>query len=241
MNPRRRRGLLFMLVALGIAVGVFIAVTSYVANVSSQVGERVTVYQAAVTIEPYTPLSETNLTAVEVPRRWTSPTSIVPLKDLLGRRVSFRLEAGSTLSSDMLIPNSELSSTERELAINVDPVTGVAGRVRPGDHVDVYAVFGDVPGLAKQVRVLQRDIRVVSIAGQQTVTQQDSQGLVQAAVVPVTLAVEPEAALSITYAAAFAEEVRLVALPTDVGVDRSKEADTFDAENLGGTPIPEGP
>ena len=140
----------------------------------------------------------------------------------------------------MLIPNSSLSSTERELAINVDPVTGVAGRVRPGDRVDVYAVFGDVPGLPKQVRILQRNVRIVSIAGQQTVTQQNSDGTRESEVIPVTLAVEPEAALSITYASAFAQEVRLVALPSDVGVNRTNESDTFDASKLGGQAIPEG-
>ncbi|HRL47778.1 MAG TPA: Flp pilus assembly protein CpaB [Propioniciclava sp.] len=240
MNPRQRRGLLFMAVALLVALGTFVAVSTFVANVNSQVGQRVTVYQARQPIDPYTPLSADVLEPVEVPRRWVSESSIVGLSELTGRRISFRVNAGTTISSDMLIPNSSLSSTERELAINVDPVTGVAGRVRPGDRVDVYAVFGDVPGLPKQVRILQRNVRIVSIAGQQTVTQQNSDGTRESEVIPVTLAVEPEAALSITYASAFAQEVRLVALPSDVGVNRTNESDTFDASKLGGQAIPEG-
>ena len=65
----------------------------------------------------------------------------------------------------MLIPSSSLEHDEREIAINVDAVTGVAGRVHPGDRVDIYAVFSDVPGLAKQVRVLVRNVRIVSIGG----------------------------------------------------------------------------
>lgn len=229
-----------MAVALLIALGTFFAVTRFVANVNTQVGERVTVYQAKAPIEPYTPLSADNLAPVEVPRRWTSESSIVSLSELTGRRVGFRLNAGTTVSSDMLIPSSSLSSTEREIAINVNAVTGVAGRVRPGDRVDVLAVFGDVPGLPKQVRVLERNVRIVSLAGQQTVTQQDAKGTSQQEVIPVTVAVEPNAALSITYAAAFAQEVRLVGLPSDVGVNRKGEQSTFDAGGLGGKAIPEG-
>lgn len=239
MNPRQRKGLLFMLVALLIALGTFFAVTAYVASINSQVGTRVTVYRAAAKIDPYTPLSVDNLTPVEVPERWASKSSIVALNDLVGRRISFEVEQGTTISSDMLIPSSQLSSTEREIALNVNPVTGIGGRISPGDRVDIYAVFGDVPGLPKQVRVLERNIRVVSVAGQQTVTQQTSQGLTEQDVIPVTLAVEPESALSITYASAFAQEVRLIGLPTDVGVNRGQEQDDFDASNLGGKAIPE--
>ena len=58
--------------------------------------------------------------------------------------------------------------------------------------------------------------------------------------IPVTLALEPEAALSVTYANAFAQEVRLVALPNDVGVNRTDEPSNFDAGNLGGRAVPEG-
>lgn len=239
MNPRQRKGILFMLVALLIAVGTFFAVTAYVASVNSQVGTRVTVFQAATDIDPYTPLSAENLTPVEVPERWVSPSSVLGLDELVGRRIGFTLTQGTTVSSDMLIPSTALSSTEREIALNVNPVTGIAGRISPGDRVDIYAVFGDVPGLPKQVRVLERNIRVVSVAGQQTVTQQTAQGIMEADVIPVTLAVEPNAALSITYAAAFAQEVRLVGLPTDVGVDRADESDNFDASNLGGQAVPE--
>ena len=38
----------------------------------------------------------------------------------------------------------------------------------------------------------------------------------------------------------FAAEVRLVALPNDVGTDRRGEVDAFDASELGGTAVPEG-
>jgi pilus assembly protein CpaB len=240
VNPRQRRGLLFMLLAVVIGAGVFVSVTRYVADVGSQVGSQTTVFRASATIDPYVPLSAQNLEPVQVPQRWTAPSSRLQLRQIEGRRVGFRIEPGTVITSDMLIPPSDLSPTEREIAVNVNAVTGVGGRVRPGDSVDIYAVFADVPGLTKQVRVLVRNVRVVSIGGKQNLSTSDTQGIKDQQVVPVTLALEPNDALSVTYANAFAKEVRLVGLPTDVGASRSREGNTFDAKQLGGKAVPEG-
>ncbi|GLY13859.1 Flp pilus assembly protein CpaB [Kineosporia rhizophila] len=240
MNPRQRRGVLFMLLAALLGITVFVMVASYTSNVESEVGAKVTVYQAKAQIPAYTELSEANLQPVEVPERWTSAASRQELADLLGRKVGFNVETGTTISADMLLAVSDLNPDEREIAINVDPVTGIGGRVTSGDRVDIYAVFADVNGLAKQVQVLVRDVRVVSIGGQQTVTTEDERGVGQSDVVPVTLALKPDDALAVTYANAFAQEVRLVGLPTDENADRSGEQDRFDAKQLGGKAVPEG-
>jgi pilus assembly protein CpaB len=238
VNPRQRRGLLFLLVAGALAVAVFFAVSSYVAQVDSQVGSRITVYRVAKPIDAYLPLGTSNLEAVEVPKRWAAPTSVSSIRELEGRRVGFPLAAGTVVTSDMLIPSTDLSPTEREIAINVNSVTGVAGRVRPGDRVDLYAVFADVPGLAPQVRVLVRNVRIVSIGGKQTVPDGTATGgSGNKDVIPVTLALEPGDSLSVTYANAFAQEVRLVALPGDRGTNRAGETGEFDASDLGGEAV----
>lgn len=240
MNPRQRRGLIFMVLSLVVAILVFVILTGFVRSVRSQVGPTTTVYRAVDAIEAYTPLGAANLEPVEVPERWTSDTARQELPALEGRRVGFRLEPGTVVTGDMLIPVSDLSPTEREIAVNVDAVTGVAGRVRPGERVDIYAVLSDVPGLAAQVRVLVRDVRVVSLGGLQTIVESDEQGVSENQVIPVTLALEPDDSLAVTFANAFADEVRLVALPTDAGTDRSADVDQFDAGNLGGLPVVEG-
>jgi pilus assembly protein CpaB len=240
LNPRQRRGILFLLAAAALAVAVFVAVSSYVSQVESQVGPKITVYQVTEPVDPYSPLGASNVEAIEVPRRWAAPTAITNLRELEGRRVGFQLATGTIVTSDMLIPSTDLDPTEREIAINVDSVTGVAGRVRPGDRVDIVAVFAEVPGLPKQVRVLVKDVRIVSIGGRQTVPDESSEGTSGSQdVVPVALALKPKDTLAVTYAAAFAEEVRLVALPGDVGTDRSDEVKEYDAEDLGGQAIPE--
>src|SRR5690606_13884926 len=135
VNPRQRRGLVMIIIAALVAIATFFVVTGYVASVNSQVGSRVTVYRATKAIDPYTPLSANNIEPVEVPARWAAESAVLSMSDLQGRRIGFRVNSGSTVSSDMLIPSSSLDRDEREIAINVNAVTGVAGRVRPGDRV----------------------------------------------------------------------------------------------------------
>ncbi|MCL3859942.1 RcpC/CpaB family pilus assembly protein [Actinotalea sp. K2] len=239
MNPRQRRGVLFILLSALLAVVVFFVVASYVANVSSQVGSLVTVYRTVDTVAAYETLDESTIVADEVPARWLSETARMTREELLGQKVAVNLAAGTMLTADVIVPASDLSPTEREIAVNVDSVTGLAGRVETGDFVDIYAVFADVPGLSKQVRVLVQNVRVVSVRGEQRRVDETAIGG-QQSVIPVTLALEPNDALAVTYASAFADEVRLVGLPTGTGENRTGEKSEFDAEDLGGQSILEG-
>lgn len=238
MNPRQRRGALLMVLSALAAVLVFIGVASYVSNVNSKVGPMVTIYQVTKDLPAFTILSSENTEPAEVPERWAADNTVLKASDIDGRVIATPLAAGSPVSLDGLVPPSDLDPTEREVAVNVDAVTGLAGRVRPGDRVDVYAAFAEVPGLAKQSRILVENVRVVSVLGQQQVQSPDAKTIQN--VIPVTLALSADAALSVTYAASFAKEVRLVGLPPGVAQDRSKERKTFDAGRLGGRPIPEG-
>jgi pilus assembly protein CpaB len=240
VNPRQRRGVLLMSLSVLASLAVFAVVASFVADVNSQVGERVTVYQAARELPAFSELDDGALEQVEVPRRWASDAALLQPGELDGRRLGVALTPGTVITRDVLVPPSDLSPTEREIALNVDAVTGVAGRVGPGDRVDIYAVFADVPGLPKQARVLVRNVRVVSIGGQQTVAQDFDATGGQRVVLPVTLALEPNDSLAVSYASAFAQEVRLVRLPLGGTERRTGESDAYDAGNLGGTPVPEG-
>ena len=237
MNPRQRRGVALMVLSGIAAVLVFIGVSSYVASVNSRVGPMVTVYRVTTDLPAFTTLSSENTEPAEIPERWAADNTVLKSADIDGRVIATPLTAGSPISLDALVPPSDLDPTEREIAVNVDAVTGLAG-VRPGDRVDVYAVFAEVPGLAKQSRILVENVRVISVSGQLQVTSPDAKSIQN--VIPVTLALQPSAALSVTYANSFAKEVRLVGLPPGVAQDRSKEKRTFDARQLGGKAIPEG-
>ncbi len=237
MNPRQRRGVLLMCMAVVVAVAVFVSVSSYVGDVNSKVGPLVTVYQVEEDLPAFSELSADNVETVEVPERWTSDASMLTSEDIEGRTVAVPLSAGSSVTTDVLVPPSDLNPEEREIAVNVDAVTGLAGRVRPGDRVDVYAVFSEVPGLPKQARILVRSVRVISVGGTQQVQAGEAREIRE--VIPVTLALEPNNALAVTYANTFASEVRLVGLPPGSSQDRQDEDDSYTAENLGGQAVPE--
>lgn len=237
MNPRQRRGVMLMVLSALAAALVFIGVSTYVASVNSRVGPMVTVYHVTKDLPAFTTLSAENTEPAQVPQRWAADNTVLKSADIDGRVVATPMTAGATISLDVLVPPSDLDPNEREVAVNVDAVTGLAGRVRPGDRVDVYAVFTDVPGLPKEATLLVENVRVVSVAGQLQVQTPDAKSLQN--VIPVTLALTGDQALSVTYASEIASQVRLVGLPPGVAQDRSKERRTFDARQLGGKAVPE--
>jgi pilus assembly protein CpaB len=238
MNPRQRRGVLLMILSVVAAVAVFFGVSSYVAGVNSKVGPMVTTYHVTKDLAAFTTLSSANTEPAQVPERWAANRTVLKSSDIDGRVTATPLAAGSPVSLDGLVPPSDLDPTEREVAVNVDAVTGLAGRVRPGDRVDVYAVFQDVVGLPNQARILVENARVVSVAGQQQVQSPDAKSVQN--VIPVTLALPGTPALAVTYASGFASQLRLVGLPPGVAQNRSRELKTFDARRLGGqAPIKE--
>jgi pilus assembly protein CpaB len=224
-----------MVLSVGLAIAVFLGVATYVDSVNRRVGPMVTVYQATEDLNAFSQLTADRVEAVAVPAQWTDEASRLTVQDIEGRTIAVPLSAGSRVSMDILVPPSDLNPNEREVAINVDAVTGIAGRVRPGDRVDVYAVFADVPGLANQSRILVRNVRVVSVGGTQQVEQRET-GEIQD-VVPVTLALVPQDALAVTYASTFAEQVRLIGLPAGTTQDREGEINQFDADQLGGEAV----
>lgn len=235
MNPRQRRGVILMLLSSIMAVAVFVGVASYVSGINSRVGPMTTVYQATGDLDAFTQLTADKVEAVSVPVRWVDEASRLSVQDIEGRTIAVPLSAGSRVTMDVLVPPSDLNPNEREVAINVDAVTGVAGRVRPGDRVDVYAVFADTPGLPNQSRILVRNVRVVSVGGTQQVTERTTGELQD--VIPVTLALVPRDALAVTYASTFSAQVRLVGLPAGTTQDREGEVNQFDADDLGGEAI----
>jgi pilus assembly protein CpaB len=224
---------IFMLLAGLTALVLFFVAVNYVSSVNAKVSPTVTVFQAAKQIDAYSVVGEDDLEAVEVAKKWTSPETIDEKRSLVGRRVSFNVAKGTYLGTDMLLPPSSLNRDEREIALTVDAKTGIAGRVRSGDFVDVYAVFGEDAQRGAS-RVLVRGVRVVSVRGIETRSETSSRDeLEQQQVIPVTLALKPTAALAVTYADAFAKTVRLVGLPPEANAqNRSSERSSVDADDL---------
>ena len=233
MNPRQRRGVLIMLLAGLTAVVLFFVAVSYVGSVNEKIAPTTTVYQAAADLPAYSVIEEGDLRAVEVPEKWIATSATQNLQGVVGRRVAYNVAEGTYLGDDMVLPASALNDDEREIALTVDAKTGIAGRVRSGDFVDVYAVFGEDAATGSS-KVLVRNVRVVSVRGVETRTQTTNRDeLTEQQVVPVTLALKPTAALAVTYADSFASVVRLVGLPPGTSTsNRGDERDELDADDL---------
>lgn len=242
MNPRQRRGMVLIIIAVLGAIAVFAGVSSYVSNVNSQVGSKVSVLALKKSRPAFAVLRESDLTTVEVPKRWVGPEAITDPSQVVGHKLAVTVSAGSKLTSDLLVAPTDQTQHERYITIKVDAVTGGANGLRAGDSVDVYAVYADVEGLSKQVRVLVHNVKVVGVSSPQTDRgSSDPKGTSgsPANYIAVTLALSTDDSLAMTYASSFAADLRVVKLPPVSDQDSSKK-DPYDAKNLGGKSVPEG-
>jgi pilus assembly protein CpaB len=236
MNPRQRRGVLFLVVAVVGAIAVFFSIVGYVNDVESQVGDRVTGYVVTRDVEPYQPLSRADLEAVEVPQRWLPDRAVRDLGDLAGQVTAAQLTRGTMLQSSNLIPQPSLASGQREIAILVDAETGVAGKVGSGDHVDVWATFDEsLTGTGARTKLIAQNLLVINVG--LTVERERanrSGGTTSGEAVPVTFATERAQIQALSFAESFAIETRLALRPpadtTVVPGDQRTYQETFGAE-----------
>src|SRR5688500_1253748 len=216
MNPRQRRGILLLtLSALGL-LGVFVLVAGYVADVRAEVDPKVEVLTLARPAEKDKSITDDMVSTTELPRRWAPKTALRDRARLIGQVALADLPAGSVLQEGMIGSPPELATGEREIAILVDAETGVAGKIDPGSIVDIVATFGgnDQEGIAPESNVVVPGARIIDV-GQPELKGGNAvqdQAVDPDTVVPVTFALDPREALTVTYAESFAAEVRLALL-----------------------------
>ncbi len=214
MNARQRRGVLLLSISALCALGVFAGVLTLVNNVQSKVGPETTAYELTRDIPAYEPLTADQVRKVSIPERWLPHTAVTDLDDLRGKVAGNALHEGALLQTGMMADRPELKPGQQEIAIMIDAATGVAGKIHPGDHVNIYATFsGDRTGdksQPAQAKVLVTDARVIDVGkltpfskGSQERRSTDRDG------VPITFALDTLDAQRVAYAESFAEHVRL--------------------------------
>jgi pilus assembly protein CpaB len=210
MNPRQRRGVLLMGLAGLAALGVFLSVSTYISEVASQVGPMARVVRLTQETVPYEPVTVDMLETVAMPERWIPVNALQSMDGADGMVSMTPLPAGTVLQEGMLVPPPQLESGQRELAILVDAETGVAGKIRPGSVVDIYATFeGDQINAAQANIVVERAL-ILNVGTPTTTTQQTSTGaFAEGEVVPVTFALSVDDSLRLAYIESFARNVRL--------------------------------
>lgn len=210
MNPRQQRGLLLLvLTALG-AVAVFFAVAAFTAEVNSRVGPMASAWQVSRDVEAYEALEAGDLVEVEVPERWLPSTAIAGPEALVGKVAATAIPTDSLLQVGMFTDPPSIAPSFREVAIMVDAETGVAGKVQPGNRVDIIATLPESETQPARAEVWVADALVLEVGLPQETADSDVAGnLSSTSGVPVTFALPAEDALRLAYVESFSEKLRL--------------------------------
>ncbi|MGY4643336.1 Flp pilus assembly protein CpaB [Cellulomonas sp. URHB0016] len=210
MNSRQRRGgLLLIITALG-AIAVFLAVVVYVGGVSSRVGPMTQVLRLTQDVNAFQPVEPDMFESVSVPQRWLPAHPLQDVSQTEGLVAATKLPSGSTMQDGMLVQRPGVQPGYREVAIVVDAETGVAGKVSPGNHVDIIATTAGTDGVAQRSEIWVSNALVLEVGLPEDVQKSDSAGNFQGGSgVPVTFALTSEDALRLAYAESFSVKLRL--------------------------------
>ncbi|WP_129840776.1 Flp pilus assembly protein CpaB [Streptomyces sp. RFCAC02] len=217
MNARQRRGTLLLIASLVLALGALAGVVAVVNDVESRVGPERTAYELAEDIAPYEEVTPDRVREVSIPERYISDSAVTDLDQLDGRVAVGPLTEGSLLQTDMLAERPELDPGQQEIAVMIDASTGVAGKIYPGATINMYAAYrvnqrtGEAGGGSEDteyeiVRLMVNNAEVIEV-GDLTEVDDEDRGATEA--VPITFALDNADAQRVTFAEAFAEQVRL--------------------------------
>jgi pilus assembly protein CpaB len=239
MNARQRRGVVLLLVSVLCALAAAAGVYALIRDVQSKVGPERTAYELKKDVPANAALSADQFTKVSVPKRWLPGSAVTELADVRGKVAAGRLHEGSLMQSDMMARRPALEPGQQEIAIMIDAETGVAGKIRPGDRVNIFATFegdrgsGGKGGTPDQSKVIVSDAEVIDVGrltpfGEGSGDSGDRDGSTAQRGsgrgaggdgVPITFALSTLDAQRVAYAESFAEHVRLALVaPGDDGV-----------------------
>ncbi len=212
MNARQRRGLMLLVVSVLLAVGALAGVVAVINDVESKVGPEATAYELSEDVDPYQELTADQVREVSIPERYIPDSAVTDLAQIEDRVAVGPLREGSLLQTDMLADRPELAPGEQEIAVMIDASTGVAGKIYPGALINMYGAFqvtdrtGEEEEEYELVQLMINNAEVIEV-GDLTEVEDDDSNTTEA--VPITFALNNEDAQRVTFAEAFAEEVRL--------------------------------
>ncbi|GAB3242043.1 Flp pilus assembly protein CpaB [Kineosporia babensis] len=244
MNPRQRRGVLLMAVAVLGAVAVFVMIAGYVTDIGRQVGPMTTSYRFTSDVAKNEPITEDAVEEVELPSKWLPEAAIQSFDTSRGLVATTDIPEGAMLQEGMAASPPELQPGQSEIAILIDAETGVAGKIQKGDLVDIYGTFKvrstNSDGATQdvdQARVIVSNAQVLAIGALQRVDAPDQEAgdFQQNEVVPVTFALDRDDSLKVTYAESFATKVRLALVAPGTRSKQPGAADVLDGQKMLGT------
>jgi pilus assembly protein CpaB len=231
MNPRQRRAVLLLALAVAGLVGVFALVANYVSQVETEVGDKIEVLELTKPAAANEAISDDMVVVKQVPKRWAPAAALRDRTQLVGVVAAADLQRNSVLQEGMLTTPPEINQGEREVAILVDAATGVAGKIEPGREVDVIASYGAEDGNAEsgikpkpnRSIVIVPGARVIAVGAPRAKAAKTAQEAQQdpGTVIPVTFALTKRQELRVAHAQVFAADVRLALLRRGDQPDRT--------------------
>jgi pilus assembly protein CpaB len=223
LNPRQRRGVLLLVIAGIGAIVVFALVAGYVSDVRKEVDPKTSILVLNRDVPALQPIPQSALSAKDVPEKYASKRAIRDRVAIGDRVPGAALPAGSELEDGMLVEPPQLKKGQQEVSILISADTGVAGKIRPGDRVDVNATFAGDNRSVPSARKIITNAQIVTIGtpqlqGPKAFSNDANNNGAQAAaeqVVPVTFALTPRNVLKLTYAETNAAEIRLSLIRPD--------------------------
>lgn len=249
MNPRQRRGVLLMGVAVCGAVAVFVMIAGYVTDIGERVGPMTTSYRFTGSVGKNQPITEDDLEEVDLPSKWLPEAAIQSFDTSRGLVATTDIPQGAMLQEGMAASPPELKPGQSEIAILIDAETGVAGKIHKGDLVDIYGTFSvrsmEANGATEnvdQARVIVSNAQVLAIGSLQRVDAPGAEAgdFEQNEVVPVTFALDRKDSLKVTYAESFATKVRLALVAPGTRSKEPGNADVLEGAELLGKQKPAG-
>jgi pilus assembly protein CpaB len=220
MNPRQRRGVLLLVLALAGAALVFLSVSNYVSDVRTMVGPDLAVLELTSQATAWERITPDMYSVESIPKRFI-PDGAVTEEDVFRLVPSTDLPAGTILQEGLLTTPIRLDEDESEIAITVDVETGVGGNIRSGDYVDIYATFAaDEAGRPNCEARLITDALILGVGVVQSETEISQEGTpTEEEVVPVRFALDYLETQRLVYAEDFASRVRLAKVSPERAVN----------------------
>lgn len=200
-----------IVIAIVGSIAVFFSVLSYVSDVESQVGDKVTAWQVVTEVEQYQAIPFEAVEEIEVPARWLPETAIRSIDDLTGAVAAAPIPAGTLLQSSSVISAPEVETGTRAVTVMVDAETGVAGKITPGATVDVWATFSaDTTQEGPRTKIVSQRVQVLDVGLETERNRQTAAGVVEPTqAVPITFSATTDEIKALTFAESFAVELRL--------------------------------
>jgi pilus assembly protein CpaB len=241
MNPRQRRAVLLLTLAVAGLLAVFVLVANYVSDIETEVGDKIVVLELSKPAKANEAISDDMIVERTVPSRWAPAGALKDRTQLVGYVAASDLPAKSILQEGMIVGPPEIAQGEREVAILVDAATGVAGKIAPGAEVDVIASYEGVAADPENGIKARPPRTIVIVPGAKVIgvgtprekpanSAQDAQQP-SGSVVPVTFALSKKQEVRVAHAQVFAADVRLALLPPGDRPERTLDETIFKGDD----------